>query len=136
MDLARRIYSRELKIAVMREVGVDAHPAVGATIEAGERVPEVGHAAVDAEPAGAFDRRMSHVDGHVLPGGASCMTEFACGKRGRGNGCLRGGADSERRREHRVGPGELHAAQRIARQPGKLPQAGQRLARVHAVSAA
>src|SRR5262249_32654637 len=83
----------EQTIAVMREVGVHAHPAaVAAAVEAGDLVPPLGPAFAvnpDVVVAAERDRGVAHVDSDLLAAAAAQPPQLASGERGRGNGRLR-----------------------------------------------
>ena len=102
-------------VAVVREIGVDPHPAVGTGIQARELVPWVGAYAVDAEPAAAFERRMHQVDLHLLARRAAPMAKFAGGQRRSRDADLRGGGHGKGRRQHRFTPGQAGIRQRRVR---------------------
>jgi len=87
-----RIQSQQAQrtVAMMAEVGVDAHVAVGAWVQAGKRIPQFGHLAVQREPTGTFGGGVGGVDRHALAGHTARMAQFAGGQRRRGDADLRG----------------------------------------------
>jgi len=85
-------------IAVMDEIRVHTHPAVGTAIQAGELVPHLGYPAIEAQPRPALDRGMGHVDTDLLGRLATLAAEFVRCQSGRGDAHLRGRADAKGRR--------------------------------------
>ena len=82
--------------AVMREIGVDAHLAIGATVQPGERVPQFRDAPVEAEPAGGLDSGMKQIDRDLLARLPALVAQLAGGQRGCRDGALRGSTDGKR----------------------------------------
>ena len=112
-------------VAVMREVRVQPHPAIGsfdpAAVKPGELVPHLGRAAVDAEAAKAFERRVAHVHAHLLAQSIALVTDFGGNQGRRAERGLRCSAHGERARQHRVAASQHQVLQRPAGQPGRLP---------------
>jgi hypothetical protein len=106
MARSASIHQAQRAITVVDEVGMDAHVAVCAAVQAGKGVPQVRLFAVNAEAAGAFDGRVSHVDTHALARGAANVTHFAGGECGGRDRRLGRRANRERRRKHRIAPGQ------------------------------
>ena len=130
--LRREPQQPQRAVAVMRKIRMHAHPSVRATIQAGKFVPDFRRASIDAEPAGAFERRVQHVDAHVLPRLAARVAQFAGRQGGRRDRRLRGGADGERRRQNGICAGEQSVRQRLGRHLPQLPQPGENFIGVHA----
>jgi hypothetical protein len=121
-------------VAVMPEVRVDSIEAVLAWVQAREGVPQIGHAAVDREPAGAFERGVVHLHAHALAGCAARVAQFAGGQSRSSDRRLRRVADGEGGWEHRVLPGEMDETQRILRQLCEPPETGEGFARAQRIS--
>ena len=120
---------RQQAATMMRQVGVQPHPtAVAAAIKSGEIVVIFGrHLAVDTQIALAakFDGRGPHVDGNPLPPAGAQPPKFAGCQSRRGDGRLRGGADRERGRQHRLCASKLDAAQCHLVLLSQTPQTGE-----------
>ena len=125
------LHQAQRAVAVMREVRMHAHPAVGALVEARELVPDIGHVPVEAEPARAFERRVQHVDRHVLPRHAALVRQLAGRERGGGDGALRRRADRERRGQHGIGAAQFRKGQGLIGQARLPPDRGQNFIRIH-----
>ena len=94
-------------IAMVGKVGVHAHPAIAALVETGELVPHFGRVSVDRVVAGAFERGVRHVHRDALLHAIARLAERCGSQRGGGDARLRGAANGERGRQHRVRPGEV-----------------------------
>ena len=73
-------------VAVVREVGVDAHPAgravvVAAGVQPRQLVPQLRRAAVDQEVGAAFQRGVAHVHRHRLRDAVAQPAELGGGQR-------------------------------------------------------
>ena len=95
---------------MVRQIGVQSHPAsIAAAIEADGLVAMlVRRLAIDAQIALAaeLDPGVPHVDADALPAPGAQTPQLVRGKRRRGDGCLRRGADRERGRQHRFRAGQ------------------------------
>ena len=103
--------------AMVREIAVQEHPAaIGARIEPAHRIERLlGRRARDAQIAGAAQRRrgVAQIDGDRLARTAATLTPQLSGRGGRrGDGGGAGGADAERRRQDRIGAGDVDTARR------------------------
>ena len=100
-------------VAVVREVGVQAHPAAtGTRVQRRPACPRLRRTTVDREAAAALERRVAHVDAHLLAQAVAPVADLGGGQRRGRERRLRGGADRERRRQHRVGAGQREVLQR------------------------
>jgi len=68
---------------------------------------------------------------HPLARRAARMAQFAGGQRGGGDACLRGGANGERRGQHRINAGKPRMRQRFIGQARLPPDAFQDFGRIH-----
>lgn len=113
----RTAQQRQRAVAMVREIGMDAHPAaVAAWVDAGDLVPDIGRHAVDLEVAAALLRRVAHVHRHALALPAAQMPDLGRGQRGGRDAGLGGRADGERRGQHRLGAMQLDVVERLVRQ--------------------
>jgi hypothetical protein len=101
---------------VVREVRVQAdEPAVAAAVHARDRVPH-GRRVPPRDPqvalAAELERRRAHVDRDPLRAPAAQPPELGRREPGRRDRRLRGAADPEGRRQHRIVTGERHSLQR------------------------
>ncbi|MNL09252.1 hypothetical protein D3C87_1300050 [compost metagenome] len=125
----RALEQAQHAVAVMGEIGVQPDPApVAARVQAGDLVPELGGGpAVHAQVALAAElrQRVAHVHRHVLPAARALRPERRRGQRGRPEAGLRRRAHREARWQHRVRAGQRQVGQRLGRQAGAVPEAGQ-----------
>ena len=124
----------EQAATMVRQVGVQPHPtAVAAAIKSGDAVVIFGrNLAVDAQIAFAaeFDGGCAHVDGDALAPAAAQPPQFAGRESSRGDARLRGGADRERGRQHRLRAGKLDVLQCIVVLLCGTPQSGEDVERI------
>ena len=124
-------HAKELEepAAMMRQIGVQPREAaVAAAIKPGEVVVIfVGPFAVDAQItlAAEFDCRMAHIDADVLAAAGAQPPQLRRCQRRSADGRLRRRPDSKRRRQHRLGAGELHLAERRVVVTGAAPELGE-----------
>jgi len=119
----RTAQQRQRAVAMVREIGMDAHPAaVAAWVDAGDLVPDIGRHAVDLEVAAALLRRVAHVHRHALALPAAQMPDLGRGQRGGRDAGLGGRADGERRGQHRLGAMQLDVVERLVGQACGAPQ--------------
>jgi hypothetical protein len=90
------------RVAVMREVGVEAHePAIAGFVDAGDRVPgRRRRLAIDAQItlAPGFDHGMAHIDRDLLRLSAAHFPDLGRREPARGDADLCGGRDAKRGR--------------------------------------
>ncbi|MNX87802.1 hypothetical protein D3C86_1197410 [compost metagenome] len=120
---------RQRAIAMVGEIGVDAHPpAIAATIDPGDRIPRIGGDAIDREVTAAFLSRVQHVYADLLPCAAALVPDFRRGQSRRRHAGLRRRAHGEGRRNNRVRTGQHYMFQRLFWQVHRAPEILQNIA--------
>ena len=128
----RQAQQPQRAVAVVREVGMDAHPArfaIGpAGVQARHRVPGRQLATVDQEVGAAVQRGMGAVHRHplALADAAAQVPQLCRRQRRRAQGRLRGRGHGKRGGQHRRIAGDIGAGQCRFRQAGRAPQRLQR----------
>ncbi len=105
-------------VAVVREVGVQSHPAIRRPDTARRSRPTgrpvARHRTRNSRLGAELRRGVPHVDGDVLHGAAPRRPQHGGGQPGGSKADLRRGADGEAGRQHGVAPGQMGPRERRA----------------------
>ena len=115
---------RQHPLAVMREIGVNAHETpIARAIDAKQRIERAVVFAFDAEIALAakFDRGVAHIDGHILRAASSLSPDFGGRERTGGDGRLRDRPHGERGGQCRLVTGQVHSVEGRRFAPAERP---------------
>ena len=127
--IVRALQQRQQAAAMMRQIGVQPHPAaVAAAIKPGDVVVIfLVRFAVDLQIALAaeFDGRMAHVDADVLPLAGAQPPQICGRQRGSGNRRLRGSSGGEGGGQYRLAAGEADVVQHRIVETGRANEAGE-----------